>query len=334
MATNNNLLQPGLFPPGAGEREGGFTITHVTDASGNVVSEYSFDAWGRHRDKDDWSYSLSGEPALFADRGFTGHEWLPWFNLYNMNGRLYDPVVGRFLSPDPYVANQTSTQEYNRYSYCLNNPLKYIDPSGYKKAEKPKPNIIVNPDWLKYAYPNRGYGGYNSGVEGMGYGIGSNGTGGGGYHSYVNSLIPSLQEVKPGFNIDNAVNYLNGHAYPKYDKATCGKCAKAVRLSLEAGGIDTSDRNADPKDPTSQYHAKNWGSYLLIKGFGVEDISDYSAEKGDIRVFQNYPGGSFSGHIDMYNGNQWVSDYFENGFWPGRGYRENNAAFTIYRWGD
>ena len=109
------------------------TITHITDASGNVVSEYSFDAWGRRRDKDDWSYTLSGEPAFFADRGFTGHEWLPWFNLYNMNGRLYDPTVGRFLSPDPIIADQTNTQEYNRYSFALNNPLKYTDPSGYKK---------------------------------------------------------------------------------------------------------------------------------------------------------------------------------------------------------
>ena len=91
MATNNNLRQPGFSP--LGEREGGFTITHVTDASGNVVNEYSFDAWGRRRDKDDWSYTLTSEPALFADRGYTGHEWLPWFNLYNMNGRFLGPVT-------------------------------------------------------------------------------------------------------------------------------------------------------------------------------------------------------------------------------------------------
>ncbi|MGV8091906.1 MAG: RHS repeat-associated core domain-containing protein [Mangrovibacterium sp.] len=73
------------------------------DASGNVVAEYNFDPWGRRRDKDTWSYTLDSEPALFADRGFTGHEHLSWFNLVNMNGRLYDPLVGRFLSPDKYV---------------------------------------------------------------------------------------------------------------------------------------------------------------------------------------------------------------------------------------
>ena len=76
------------------------------------------------------SYTLSGEPALFADRGFTAHEYLEDFKLYNMNGRLYDPVVGRFLSPDPYIADPSFTQSYNRYSYVLNNPLKFTDPSG------------------------------------------------------------------------------------------------------------------------------------------------------------------------------------------------------------
>ena len=49
-----------------------------------------------------------------------------------MNGRLYDPAVGRFLNVDPYVQMPGNTQSYNRYSYCLNNPLRYTDPSGYK----------------------------------------------------------------------------------------------------------------------------------------------------------------------------------------------------------
>jgi RHS repeat-associated protein len=98
--------------------------------NGSTIDEYTFDAWGRRRDKDTWSYTLSGEPALFADRGFTGHEFLSDFNLYNMNGRLYDPVVGRFLSPDPYITDPSFSQSYNRYSYCLNNPLKFTDYSG------------------------------------------------------------------------------------------------------------------------------------------------------------------------------------------------------------
>jgi hypothetical protein len=47
-----------------------------------------------------------------------------------MNGRVYDPVLARFLSPDPVMQDPTNTQDYNKYTYCLNNPLSYTDPSG------------------------------------------------------------------------------------------------------------------------------------------------------------------------------------------------------------
>jgi RHS repeat-associated protein len=138
------------------------TVTHVTDTQGNVVSEYSFDAWGRRRDKDDWGYTLSGEPDLFAGCGFTGHEYLPWFNLWNMNGRLYDPAVGRFLSPDPYIQDPLATQEYNRYSYCLNNPLKFTDPSGYKKQAVEENTF----DWAYAFYLNRRFSGGGTAYSG------------------------------------------------------------------------------------------------------------------------------------------------------------------------
>jgi hypothetical protein len=54
------------------------------------------------------------------------------FKIVNMKGRLYDPVIARFFSPDPFVANSTFTQDFNRYSYCRNNPLMYTDPTGNK----------------------------------------------------------------------------------------------------------------------------------------------------------------------------------------------------------
>jgi RHS repeat-associated protein len=56
---------------------------------------------------------------------------LDFFGLINMNGRMYDPLLGRMLSPDPFVQAPTFTQSFNRYSYVWNNPLKYTDPSGY-----------------------------------------------------------------------------------------------------------------------------------------------------------------------------------------------------------
>jgi RHS repeat-associated protein len=109
------------------------SITRVVNASNNsLVAEYSYDAWGRMRDKTTWvNYAPGSEPSLFvAGRGFTGHEHLPWFNLIDMNGRVYDPLNGQFLSADNYVQAPGFTQSFNRYGYCLNNPLKYTDPSG------------------------------------------------------------------------------------------------------------------------------------------------------------------------------------------------------------
>ena len=74
-----------------------------------------------------------GLPPAKADvlgRGFTGHEHLPWFGLINMNARLYDPQVGQFLSPDPVIQMPDNSQNLNRYSYCLNNPLTAVDENG------------------------------------------------------------------------------------------------------------------------------------------------------------------------------------------------------------
>ena len=69
-------------------------------------------------------------PEMKLDRGFTGHEHLEMFGLINMNARLYDPVLGRFLSPDPIIQVPEFTQSYNGYSYALNNPLSYKDLNG------------------------------------------------------------------------------------------------------------------------------------------------------------------------------------------------------------
>jgi len=107
------------------------SVTCIASVDGALVAEYSYDPWGRLRNPETLELYASGEePELFLGRGFTGHEHLPYFGLINMNARLYDPFTGRFLSPDPYVQAPDFTQNYNRYSYALNNPLKYGDPNG------------------------------------------------------------------------------------------------------------------------------------------------------------------------------------------------------------
>ena len=107
------------------------SILAVTDSMGTVIARQNFDPWGRHRNATNWSYSNISSVPDWLYRGFTGHEELPEFGVINMNGRMYDPLQGRMLAPDKLVANVLSSQAYNRFSYALNNPLLYVDPSGF-----------------------------------------------------------------------------------------------------------------------------------------------------------------------------------------------------------
>ena len=100
----------------------------LTDHSGNVVDSMSFDAWGNRRNYNNWQQK--DNTVHLIDRGFTMHQHLDSFNLINMEGRMYDPVVAQFLSPDPYVQAPDNTQGLNRYNYCYNSPLMYKDPTG------------------------------------------------------------------------------------------------------------------------------------------------------------------------------------------------------------
>ncbi len=107
------------------------SVTHIIAPDGSLVQELSYDAWGRLRDPATQQvFEPGNEPELFLGRGYTGHEHLPQFGLINMNARLYDAALGRFLSPDQYVQMPDFSQNFNRYSYCMNNPLKYVDKDG------------------------------------------------------------------------------------------------------------------------------------------------------------------------------------------------------------
>ena len=167
-------------------------ITHIATASGTLVAEYSYDPWGRLRNPSTLSiYTPGNEPELFLGRGFTGHEHLTWFGLINMNARLYDPVVGRFLSPDPYVQSPDFTQNYNRYSYALNNPLRYVDEDG---------------EFLTWSISASGFSiGINFSLLGIPIGFGINiGWGEGGYIGVYGEV--GYRVGGTGFGIGAAVN--------------------------------------------------------------------------------------------------------------------------------
>ena len=135
----------------------GFCEHSETKAIVELIPSNEVNREGSNRNPIDWTYSNFTFSSI-TDRGYTSHEQLSNFGLINMNvpikreqsqaclnyaereahrgeastyGRVYDPMTLGFLSPDPFVQNPSNSQNYNRFSYVLNNPLKYTDPSGY-----------------------------------------------------------------------------------------------------------------------------------------------------------------------------------------------------------
>jgi RHS repeat-associated protein len=104
------------------------SITGLSNTIGALAHEYSYDPWGRLRNPANHvAYLPDQAPELFLGRGFTGHEHLPQFGLINMNARQYDPVLGRFLSPDPYVqAPDFSVQKKFEVLFILQVFLSHI----------------------------------------------------------------------------------------------------------------------------------------------------------------------------------------------------------------
>ena len=108
------------------------SLDAITDETGAVAERLSFDAFGKRRQA---NWLRMSEVTLFAavttTRGFTGHEMVDAVSLVHMNGRVYDPELGRFLSGDAVVQDISNLQSWNRYSYVLNNPLSMTDPTGF-----------------------------------------------------------------------------------------------------------------------------------------------------------------------------------------------------------
>ncbi|MFU8832404.1 MAG: RHS repeat-associated core domain-containing protein, partial [Wenzhouxiangella sp.] len=115
------------------------SIVAISDEAGQIVTWMAFDPWGQRRNADAW-HPWNAPPSVYLNamlaitpRGFTGHEHVDSAGIIHMNGRIYDPRLGRFLQADPFVEDSTTL---NRYTYVHNNPLAYTDPSGYFSFKK------------------------------------------------------------------------------------------------------------------------------------------------------------------------------------------------------
>jgi len=111
----------------------------IMDSAANVLARESFTPFGARRGSAWTGLPTAADNTTFAQttrRGFTGHEMLDAVSLVHMNGRVYDPQLGRFLSADPIVQTINVSQAINPFSYVMNNPLTLTDPSGYSWLSK------------------------------------------------------------------------------------------------------------------------------------------------------------------------------------------------------
>ncbi|WP_051889498.1 hypothetical protein, partial [Schleiferia thermophila] len=213
------------------------------------------------------------------------------------------------------LADHPSQIDKSPYTAFWNNPIIFTDPDG-RCVYCPDPSTakegdIVNP-----------LGGWDF--------ILTNGewTAIGGMLGEVTVTAPRSAQGGWGFDVDKAVNWLNNNAHESWKDAK-GECAKYIRLALEAGGLNTTGH------PVAAWQ---YSSFLPKLGFTSVNTINYV--KGDIAVMKGYPGATADpktgipyGHIQMFNGTQWVSDFKQRDFWPGVGYRTNKPAFEIFRWG-
>ena len=127
------------------------SLVATTNQVGAVTARYAYDPFGKRRYPDgaydangqvvaDWSSTVDHGTA----RGFTGHEHLDDVGLVNMNGRIYDPSLGVFLQADSAMTDADNLQDYNRFGYCMNDPLNCTDPSGHSWLSKEWHKIIHN----------------------------------------------------------------------------------------------------------------------------------------------------------------------------------------------
>ena len=124
------------------------SVDVITKEDGSVAERLGYDAWGKRRNAIGTD-SATQLTSNITHHGYTGHEMADSVGLINMNGRWYDPTLGRMMQADPLVQAPESLQSYNRYSYVMNNPLSYTDPTGFAPFWSKRKLAFITRDILK-----------------------------------------------------------------------------------------------------------------------------------------------------------------------------------------
>lgn len=241
------------------------SVSAVTNSFGAVLERMAYEPFGKRRNADGVADVNGTLVPSSTDRGFTEHEHMDEVGLINMNGRVYDAALGRFLSADPTIPDADNLQSYNRYSYTFNRPLAMTDPSGFDPYWGAGASISYSGgDWgLSYGassagafagayYPVASYSSLNGFSMGGGAGVGFSTLGGNleGYSKGVRALDSSLQAENEA-----------------------GKSARDFRLAFERarslGDVEGMEdvyrayRESAGLNPSSQGRLTFWGNVIL-----------------------------------------------------------------------
>jgi RHS repeat-associated protein len=133
-----------------GDEQGSVRV--ITDRSGAVAERLDYDPFGSRIDL--LRPTDAGSASAITTRGYTGHEHDDDLGLINMGGRVYDPALMRFLSPDPLTAPMTENRAYDPYTYARLNPARYVDPSGFNPCSV---TICISNDGVSTSWEESGH---------------------------------------------------------------------------------------------------------------------------------------------------------------------------------
>ncbi len=307
----------------------------MTDSAGTVISNCTFNPFGEQ-------VGCSPDNPSNHYR-FTAKERDNEDGLDDFGARYFSSSLGRWMTPD-WSARPTTVpyavfgdpQSLNLYLFVRNDPVSQVDADGHISdnwsSESCLSSFSCAVSYNEHVRDNQPGGFSASSSAGETENTGnteaaqpkkkSTESECGFFCKLGNALTGNgwgpgpAPKTPPPVNIDKMVDYMDKHANGT-DQFT-GNCAPACRRGMEAGGLNTAGH---------PFPAKDYGPLLLKRGAAAVSKTNYQPQKGDIAVFQG-GGKDKYGHIQIYDGKQWVSDTKQTKFMPRHDYP---GGYTIYR---